>query len=795
MRLRRSITTFVFLLAASGLSAAAEIPSIADKTAGMQRYDGFIPFYWDNATGKIWLEVWRLNEDFIYVNWLSRGLGSNPVGLDRGQLGDTRMVRFERIGPKILLRQPNMRYRALSDDADERRAVEESFAASVLWGGEVAAESDGAVLVDVTDFLMRDAQGVIERFRQSGQGTFQIDKTRSAIVPDRTKAFPLNSEFEAMLTFAGTQPGRRIVETTPTPEAVTLYVHHSFVAAPPPGYVPRKFDPRAGVMGIEFADYASAIDQPLEKRWIRRHRLIKKDPSAAVSEPVKPITYYLDRGAPEPVRSALLEGVRWWNEAYEAAGFRNAFKVELLPEGADPLDVRYNVINWVHRSTRGWSYGGAVADPRTGEVIKAVVTLGSLRVRQDRLLFEGLASQNAVDVALARIRQLGAHEVGHTLGFAHNFAASTYNRGSVMDYPAPLVKITKEGELDLSDAYAVGIGPWDKIAVRYAYTQFPAGADEDAELEKIIDESIDKGYLFISDADSRPLGAPHPLSSLWDNGSDPIAALDHTMRVRAIALDKFGERSLAAGQPMSELALMLAPLYLHHRYQVEATAKTVGGETFSYALNGDKSPKVQIVPAERQRAALASLMKTLSPDALTLPQTLLALLPPPAYGYDPSEEALPSREGRVFDPLASAATAAETTVAALLEPTRAARLEDFHARDKNYPGLDEVIDALLKATWLAPAETDTWRAASRYEAETAALNGLLELADAPRTSPAVRSVAQDRLLQLDQQLTARACAVCMEAAGRIERFLNRSHTPAAQPAVPETPPGSPIGAW
>lgn len=794
MRLPRSITTLAFLFAA-GICAAADAPSIADKTAGMQRYDGFIPFYWDNAAGKVWLEVSRFNEDFIYVNWLSRGLGSNPVGLDRGQLGDTRMVRFERIGPKILLKQPNLRYRALSDDPDERRAVEESFAASVLWGGEVAAESDGAVLVDITDFLLRDAQGVIETFRRSNQGVFQVDKARSAIVLDRTKAFPLNSEFEAMLTFAGTQLGARIVETTPTPEAVTLHMHHSFVAAPPPGYVPRRFDPRAGVIGIEFADYAAAIDEPLEKRWIRRHRLVKKDPSAAVSEPVKPITYYLDRGAPEPIRSALLEGARWWNEAYEAAGFRNAFRVELLPEDADPLDVRYNVINWVHRSTRGWSYGGAVADPRTGEVLKGVVTLGSLRVRQDRLLFEGLASENAVEISLARLRQLSAHEVGHTLGFAHNFAASTYNRGSVMDYPAPLVKITKEGALDLSEAYAAGVGPWDKIAVRYAYTQFAPGADEQAELNKIVDESIEKGYLFISDADSRPLGAPHPLASLWDNGDDPIAALDHAMRVRAIALDKFGERSLAAGQPLSELALTLAPLYLHHRYQVAATAKTVGGETFSYALNGDASPKVQVVPAERQRAALASLLQTLSSEALTLPQALLTLLPPPAYGYGLSEEALASRAGRAFDPLASAATAAKITVAALLEPTRAARLADFHARDENNLGLGEVIDALLQATWLAPAETDSWRAAFRYEAETAALDGLLALAGSPSASPAVRSITQDRLRQLDTQLTTRACDVCGEAAGRIQRFLNRPHSPAVPAVEPETPPGDPIGAW
>ncbi len=692
-------------------AAPAALPSIEDQTADMTAYDGFIPFYWDAASGKIWLKIARFDEDFIYVNWLSRGLGSNPVGLDRGQLGDTRIVRFERIGPKVLLKQPNLRYRALTNDPNERRAVEESFAESVLWGAKIEAESGSAVLVDATDFLLRDAHGVVQQLKDAGQGDFKLDSNRSAFVLDRTKAFPQNSEFEALLTFESASPGRRVIETTPTPGAVTLHLHHSFVAAPPPGYKPREFDPRSGSFGIEFADYATPIDQPLEKRWINRHRLAKKDPSAAISDPVEPIVYYLDPGAPEPVRSALLEGARWWNQAFEAAGYRNAFQVEMLPDGADPLDVRYNVINWVHRSTRGWSYGGSVADPRTGEVLKGVVTLGSLRVRQDRLLFEGLEPRfpdmascaagagptpealaavagdfGPVDVSLARLRQLAAHEVGHTLGFSHNFAASSYNRGSVMDYPAPLVKITAGGDLDLSDAYDVNIGEWDKIAVRYAYSDFPAGTDEKAELDKIVHEGIDKGYLFISDADSRPLGAPHPLSSLWDNGSDPVAALEHTMQVRKIALEKFGEQSIAVGRPMSDLALTLAPLYLHHRYQVEATAKSVGGFMFSYAVRGDGRTPVEAVPADRQRAALEAVLATLSVEALTLPPRLLELIPPPAHGYDPNEEALPSRAGRGFDPLAAARVAAQITVAALLEPTRADRLEEFHARDANLSG-------------------------------------------------------------------------------------------------------------
>ena len=821
----RALQLACLSLFASLSIGGAETVSIAEKTAGMQRFEGFFSFYWDAAEGKVWLEIDRLGEDFIYVNWLSRGLGSNPVGLDRAQLGNTRLVRFERYGPKVLLEQPNVRYRALTDDPDERRAVEESFARSVLWGAEVSAESDGVVLVDATDFLLRDAHGIAARLKAVGQGDFKVDPERSTIVPARTKGFPENSEFEVMLTFEGARPGGRVVETTPTPEAVTLHLHHSFVALPPEGYEPRRYDPRAGSSGIVFADYAAPLDAPLQRRWTRRHRLAKRDPAAAISEPVEPIVYYLDPGAPEPVRSALLEGARWWNEAFEAAGFRDAFRVELLPEGADPLDVRYNVINWVHRSTRGWSYGGSVVDPRTGEIIKGVVTLGSLRVRQDRLLFEGLQPQfdeiagcaagggpvpealaavagefGPVDVSLARLRQLSAHEVGHTLGFSHNFAASSYGRESVMDYPAPLATITQDGELDLSDAYDVGIGEWDKIAVRYSYSDFAPGADEDAALEGIIQESIDKDYLFISDADSRPLGAPHPLSSLWDNGSDPVAALEHTMKVREIALERFGADAVAAGRPMSDLALTLAPLYLHHRYQVEATAKTLGGFEFSYAVRGDGRTPVSAVPPERQRAALDVLISTLSAESLSPPRKLLELIPPPAHGYGSSEEALPSRSGRAFDPLAAASVAARMTAAALLEPTRAARLEQQHARFADSPGLDEVITALLNATWLGPPGGDSWLAAIRYEADTAVLGQILDLAMSAEASPAVRSITEERLRTLLDELRRRGASGgsqrrrYTEAIGRIHRFLERPHAPARSPRVPPTPPGSPIGA-
>ena len=806
--MRWTIPLLAFAVAGAAL-AAEPTPTVEEKTAGMTRTDGFFPFYWDDAEGKVWLEIDRFDEEFLYVEWLSRGLGYNPIGLDRAQLGATAVVRFRRIGPKVLLEEPNQRYRALTEDPGERRAVEESFAASVLWGAKVAAETDGRVLVDATPFLLRDSHDVIGRLKRSDEGEYRLDLDRSALVRERTKGFQKNSEFEAMLTFAGSRPGRGVRETAPTPEAVTLYVHHSFIEAPPPGYEPRRFDPRAGVGAVTFADYAAPLDEPLEKRWIRRHRLEKKNPRAAVSEPVEPIVYYLDRGAPEPVRSALLEGARWWNQAFEAAGYRDAFQVELLPEGADPLDIRYNVINWVHRSTRGWSYGASVTDPRTGEIVKGVVSLGSLRVRQDRMLFEGLIPRfacaqsagpaaealaalspdaSAVDVALARIRQLSAHEVGHTLGFPHNYAASSYGRESVMDYPPPRVKITAEEELDLSEAYDAGIGEWDKMTVRYAYSDFPPGADETAELEKILDESRERGLLFITDADARPLGALHPLASLWDDGEDPVAELDHVMRVRRLALEKLGESSIPQGMPLSELELTLTPLYLHHRYQVEATAKSLGGMYFSYAVRGGGEGPNRIVPAERQRAALAALLRTLEPRELLLPERILEIVPPPAYGYPDRRETVQSRAGRMFDPAAAAAVAADIALAAILEPTRLQRLADFHARDPELPGPEELVNALFRQLWYGSTPVDPRERAVRQEAGLAMVERLMELADDPGLSHSLR-------IQIERLLESKTRDARLEHVRQsIDRFLERPHREAVRPERLPAPPGSPIGA-
>jgi len=690
MRLLYLLCLLTFLCTgARAQKAPVKTPDIAAKTAKMQKIPGYFDVYWSEEEGKVYLEIDRWKEDFLYVNSLAAGLGSNDIGLDRNQLGGTRVVQFHRVGPKVMLRESNLAYRAISDNADEVASVRDAFAQSTIHGFKVAAKTGERVLIDFTPLLMTDAHGVASRLKRGKQGNYKIDAGRSAVYLDKTKNFPLNSEFEASLTFVGEATGRQLRSVTPTSGSFTLRLHHSLVQLPDDEYTPRAFDPRSGYNARSYADYATPIDQPLVKRVIPRHRLEKKDPNAAMSEPVEPIVYYLDRGAPEPVKSALLEGASWWNQAFEAAGYKNAFRVKVLPEGADPLDVRYNVINWVHRSTRGWSYGSSVTDPRTGEIIKGHVLLGSLRVRQDFLLAQGLIRAYGKDgttpdprleqMALARLRQLSAHEVGHTIGLAHNFAASTNDRASVMDYPHPYVTL-KDGKVDFSQAYAVGIGEWDKRTIMYGYADFPEGADEAEELRKILAGNDRLGLKYISDADARPVGSMQPDAHLWENGTDPIAEMDRLMDLREHALNNFGLDNIPDGMPVSELEKVLVPVYLMHRYQVEALAKQIGGYHYTYAVKGDGTGNgVRPVAADRQRAAVDMLIKSMSPKALSLNDKLLGLIPPSAMGYSRDRELFKTHNGGAFDPLAMAETAADNNLKFLLHHHRLARIVEQHA--------------------------------------------------------------------------------------------------------------------
>src|SRR5437867_312115 len=718
--MRRLIPLLLILLVSSfsvftqqRSTSETKTPTINEKVAGMQKFAGYFPFYWDAKAGKIWLEVDKWNSEFLYVESLPAGIGSNDIGLDRGQLGQSYIVRFERTGPRVLLIAANNAFRANTDNADERRAVKDAFAESTLWGFEVAAEEGNRALVDATAFYLRDVHGIPGTLQRNQQGQFRLDPTRCAFYLANTKNFPKNTEVETTLTSTTDGEPRPLVRSvTPNAQAITIREHVSFVELPGPGFKPRANDPRSGYFGISYMDFATPISEPIVKRYIDHHRLQKKDPAAAVSEPVKPIVYYVDRGAPEPVRSALIEGASWWNQAFEAAGYRNAFRVEVMPTDADPMDVRYNVIQWVHRSTRGWSYGSSLTDPRTGEIIQGRVSLGSLRDRQDFLIAEGLLAPYGKDksqvatimeqIVLARLRQLAAHEVGHTLGLQHNFAASTTNRASVMDYPAPLVKLGADGLPDISDAYAKGIGAWDKVVIAYGYQDFPAGIDEGSALDRILGDAFKRGLVYLTDQDARLASASSSIAHLWDNGANVIDGLTQVMKVRAVALNRFGENNIREGAPMATLEDVLVPLYMYHRYQVEAVAKLIGGEDYTFSLRGKGDRNPQIVAPEEQRRALNAVLDTLKPVALALPESLLRLIPPRPPGYPRTREDFRIRTYPNFDALAPAEAFANHVSDFLLNQERAARLVEFHARDPRNPGLVEVIDKIIDSTWKAP---------------------------------------------------------------------------------------------
>jgi hypothetical protein len=806
----RRFFILLWLLFCVSAVCAQKPQTISEKVAGMEKFPGFFNFYWDAKAGKVWLEIDKWSYEFLYVESLPAGIGSNDIGLDRGQLGNSSIVRFERSGPRVLLVAPNYNFRATSNNPDERLAVRDAFAESTLWGFEVAAEENARVLVDATSFYVRDVHQVTNTLQRTQQGVYRLDPSRSAFYLPNTKNFPQNTEVETTLTFTGEAPGGLVRQVAPVPEAITVRERHSFVQLPPPGFRPRAHDPRAGYFGIDYMDFATPIEEPIRKRFIARHRLEKKDPSARVSEPVEPIVYYVDRGAPEPVRSALLEGARWWNDAFEAIGYKDALRVELMPADVDPMDVRYNVIQWVHRSTRGWSYGNSLVDPRTGEIIQGRVSLGSLRDRQDFLIAEGLlapydktntASPKLIEMVLARLRQLSAHEVGHTLGLQHNYAASPVNRASVMDYPAPRAKLGADGVPDLSDAYAEGIGEWDKVAIAYGYQDFPSGTDEPRALDRTLSEAFARGLMYLTDQDARPPGSASSVAHLWDNGENAIDELGNVMKVRAAALKRFGENNIREGAPLATIEEVLVPIYMYHRYQVEAAAKVLGGQDYAFSLKGKGDRNPQIVSPDEQRRALAVVLETIKPEALALPESLLRLIPPRPAGYPRSREDFRIRTHPVFDALAPAEAAADHVSRFLLNAERAARLVQFHARDPRNPGLGEVIDELLAATWKAPVSKGYSREIQNT-VNLVVLGDLMALAANERALNQVRAIASWKLNQLKRWLTLQSRlgadddrrAFLFYSIEQIKRFQEDPRKMnLTQPQPP--PDGQPIGHW
>ena len=807
MRNRILLIALLFSVAAcSGPPAGVSV----DVFRELHNYDylpGYYDLYWDDAKGRLLIDANKLAEPFLYQASLARGVGSNDLGLDRGQLGATKVVEFQRSGPKLLLIQHNLDYRAMTDNHDEQNAVDESFARSVIWGFEILGERDGSILIDATDFLIRDAHRITARLAGSEEGAFMPDASRSAIYMPNTRAFPDNSEVEAIVTFIGQATGPWLPTVTPDAESFSVHLHHSFIRLPDDDYEPMAFEPRSGFFGREFLDYATPVGDPLQVSFARRHRLEKKDPAADLSEAVEPIVYYVDRGAPEPIRAALMEGTAWWNQAFEAAGYKDAFQVRLLPEDADPMDVRYNVIQWVHRSTRGWSYGGGITDPRTGEIMKGKVTLGSLRIRRDYLIAEGLLApyddeekpDAMMEMALARIRQLAAHEVGHTLGLGHNMAASTQGRASVMDYQHPLVKFDEDGNLDLSDAYDAGIGEWDNRAILYGYQDFPGGADEQAGRDQIMADTIDAGFVYVADGDSRAISSAHPLGNLWDNGADSIEELHHLLAVRAYALGRFSESNIRPGQAMATLEEVLVPLYLLHRFQLIAVGKLVGGHEFSYAMRGDGQDISFPVSADRQREAIAALLNTLSPAVLRVPENVLNLIPPRPPWNPKSRETFPTSTGKVFESIGAAQSAASLTLDVLLEPSLAARMIASSARHALLPGFDELTNDLLQASWYASQQSGIDGEIQRTT-NNLVLEKLMLLAINKEADSQVRAIALDAVNRLDNWLVQRANSESDNrwrahyGFGRYQVDQMRNDPASIQATDPVvTPPGEPIG--
>ena len=761
-------------------------------------YEGFMNFSYNDDSGKIILEIKNLDSEFMYINSLSRGVGNNDLGLDRGQLGNSRVVYFTKRGNKILLIQPNLRYVSNSSNYLENKAVEEAFARSVLFGFDIIEKSNDSYKIDITSFLISDAHGVSQRLKYSNSGSYTLNKSMSAIDLDRTKAFPKNIEFDVLLTFTGNPSGNLVRSVTPTASNLTVNQHHSFVELPDNNYKKRKFDPRSGSNPFIVYDYSTPIDEKLEQRFIVRHRLNKKYPKQEISEPVDPIVYYIDNGTPEPVKTALIEGGNWWNQAFESAGYKDAFRIEVLPEDADPMDVRYNLIQWIHRSTRGWSYGASIVDPRTGEIIKGQVSLGSLRVRQDYMILSGLID-NPNDIenkaliketSLDRIRQLSAHEIGHTLGFAHNYISSANNRSSVMDYPHPKIDII-DGDINIDNAYSKNIGDWDKVTVRYAYTDFQENENEEIKLNQIIEEAVNKGLYFLSDSDSRPVGSANPFSHLWDNGEFPYKELNKLLEVRDLALKNIDLENLIDGEPYDRIEDILVPIYMLHRYQIESTAKAIGGVDYLYFVKNLNNDKVKFVNSKLQKESLESLLNVLNPKNLVLPDNLIEILSPRSFRNPRTRENFESNTGVTFDYINASSSVINHTLTFLINPERINRIYQQNMFGENILKLEDYL-TIISNSIFSNKKMSLYESSINNNTSSLFLDHLFLAFNNSKTNDLSKSLILSSILNTKETLSSNLNDYNAFLVNKINGFLDNpdKYKPIEKTKIPD---GSPIG--
>jgi hypothetical protein len=779
----------------------APAATIAGRTAGLDKRDGFIPVYLNDRTGAVWLELPADSTRLLFMTTLATGLGSNALGLDRGSGGGVRVARFDKSGERVLVTFENTRYRS-SGGVDNQRTVAEGFASSTVAALPLLAEEGGRLLVDATDFVLRDWNDIAGTLTRSRQGSYAVARDRSRPYKPYTKAFADNTEIDIALTLAANgEPGGALGRFVPDARALNFRQHLTLLRLPDAAFRPREADPRVGYFGVSFYDYATPLQGQLEKTWASRHRLERVNPNDPKSPIKNPIVYYVDRGIPEPLRTATLQGVAFWTEAFDRAGLKGAFKVELLPEGIDPMDARYNVVQWVNRNERGWSVGGALTDPRTGEMLKGMARMDSHRNRTDYNIYAAFmgADAAAADTAfvLARIRQVSAHEVGHTLGLGHNYIASTYERGSVMDYPAPRIRV-KNGAIDISAAYDRGPGLYDVWAIHWGYGIFPAASEADS-LKAIVADGLKKGYLYLSDGDARPENAADPRTNLWDDAATAGEFLAHQMEARRIAMQRFGLRTIRTGEPLEILQDRFPLLYFFHRFAINGVTKTLGGLEYANPLKGDGQQATRIISAARQREAMQQLVTALAPEELAIPDTVLTLFAP-RLDANSNVELPGSRTYPAFDELGAARTLAGMIVDGALQRERAARMVQYSARVKDGYSLQEAIGALVKGTWDAPAPATGKLIALQRVTQRTVADRLVTLAADKEAAPAVRAIVEFELIRLREAASAHAAAAANDGAKAhwlaiaqlITRYQEKGEVPASTPAL-RPPPGDPFG--